>query len=434
MLRCRSLSGTLEQWVVLVGVLALLLVYGAILKGYPVIRGDGLGYYLYVPAACIDQDLTLRQMAKVHFQGAIPSKTGAQLWPSTGNYLICYPPGVAILELPFFGLGCLLALLAGQPMDGFAWPFQFAVALAGLFYLGLGVLFLRRFLEKDYGPVTAGVTILAMVFGTNCFHYATFDASYSHVYSFFLLSTFLWAVRVFYRTGESARGVVVGLLAGMIVLTRITNAIWLLWLPLCGIGGIKDLESRFAFWRRRIRPLSVICGVIVLLLALQVSYWKFVTGYWFVTPYKDAYFTFANPHLFEVLLGSRRGLLVWSPILLVSLGGLWFLWGRRKDVFWMALAGLSLHFLIVSSWYYWDYGCSYGHRAFVDAVPLFGLCYGALLHGLGSRARRCLLFVTVILIAMQMWLMLKYWLGTIPFEGPTFDYFIMTFFSLRWQE
>jgi hypothetical protein len=117
----------------------------------------------------------------------------------------------------------------------------------------------------------------------------------------------------------------------------------------------------------------------------------------------------------------------------VALGGLWFLWQTKKDVFWTALTVLSLHIYIVSSWFCWYYGASYGHRAFVDAIPFFALCYASLLDGLNPVARRYLLGLTAILIGVQLWLMLKFWLGTIPCDGPTLDHFLQSFFSLKWH-
>lgn len=43
------------------------------------------------------------------------------------------------------------------------------------------------------------LSLIVTLFGTNLFHYATFDASYSHVYSFFLFATFLYLSAEWHR-------------------------------------------------------------------------------------------------------------------------------------------------------------------------------------------------------------------------------------------
>lgn len=68
----------------------------------PPIRSDGVGYYLYLPAAFIYHDISLKRIAEVHFRGEIPQWTGVTLYASTNKYLIKYPIGESLLLLPVY--------------------------------------------------------------------------------------------------------------------------------------------------------------------------------------------------------------------------------------------------------------------------------------------------------------------------------------------
>ena len=46
-------------------------------------------------------------------------------------------------------------------------------------------------LRVHFSDGVTAATLASLLFGTNLYHYATFDSSYSHPYSFFLFAAFL---------------------------------------------------------------------------------------------------------------------------------------------------------------------------------------------------------------------------------------------------
>ena len=190
---------------------------------FPPIRSDGLGYYLYLPAAFIYYDPSLQSIAEVFNSGQIPDVTpslwkysGPALWEGSSNYLIKYPMGEALQMMPFFFIACATALLTSTPIDGFSPIFQYAAAFSGLFYATAGITVLWKVLERHFSQNTIMMALLGMVFGTNLFHYATYDSVFSHVYSFFLFSAFLYIIQRIYSEGCVRFFLVGGALAGII--------------------------------------------------------------------------------------------------------------------------------------------------------------------------------------------------------------------------
>jgi hypothetical protein len=71
------------------------------------------------------------------------------------------------------------------------------------------------------------------------------------------------------------------------------------------------------------------------------------------------------------LVSPGRGLLVYSPVLLFALAGIWL--GRRRALYRWAAVALLAHVLVVAKWSEWWGGEAFGPRLLTDALPLFCL-------------------------------------------------------------
>jgi hypothetical protein len=426
--------------VAVLGIIGILAVYSLRLN-FPPIRSDGLGYYLYLPAAFIYHDFSLQSIADVFNSGHIPDATpslwkysGPALWENSTHYLIKYPMGTALLMMPFFFLACLIALVTNTPVDGFSPVFQYTAAFSGLFYALAGIVILWKVLERHFRQNTILLAMAGLVFGTNLFHYATYDSVFSHVYSFFLFSAFLYIVQRIYSVGSARYFLLGGTVAGLIIITRPTNVLWLLFGILYGVNSSQDLMARITFWKVQAGKCALGGLLAASVIALQLIYWQVTTGHPVVFSYQGERFYFSCPEIFNVLFSVRKGLFFWSPILLMIVPGLYHLHKRARDYFLPALCFLPLNIYVISSWHSWFYGGSFGHRAFIESLPLFALCFCSLYEGLNSFFwKRIVVCLTLLCATLETWLMVKYWTGVIPFDGTTWEYFVRTFFALSPQ-
>jgi hypothetical protein len=425
-----------------VGLLGICGIWGvyALHLNYPPIRSDGLGYYLYLPATFIYHDLSLQSIADVFMKGAptgVPNPSlwvndGPSLWKNSSVYLIKYPLGTAILMLPFFLFACLLALATSAPYDGFSPVFQYLTAFSGLFYALAGIAVLWKVLARHFRQETIGIAMLGLVFGTDFFHYATYDSVFSHVFSFFLFSAFLWTVQRVYVEARGNYFALAGFLAGLIIVTRPTNGLWLLFGLFYGVDSRASLSDRFSFWKSHALEMLYAATLCALVLSLQLCYWKATTGQFVVFSYQGEQFNFSRPQIVNVLFSVRKGLFFWSPVWLLAIPGLLCLRKRAREYVVPIVLFLPLNIYLISSWHSWFYGGCFGHRAFVESTPIFAVCFCALYETLtASILRRALICLIVLSAVLESWLMLKYWTGVIPFDGTTWDYFIHTFFILN---
>ena len=195
----RGIRGTSNYGIALLifadlALLATIYIYGLGLSNGPPIRSDGVGYHAYLPALLIDHDLTFRTMANRLYGGAIPEWTGIILYPKNGIYLDKFPVGTALLQAPFFIAADLIAELFGLERSGISPAYQIANIVSGIVYFITGVSFIFKTLERYFEKQANLLTVFLIIFGTNVFHYATYDSFASHIYSFALVSLYVWFV------------------------------------------------------------------------------------------------------------------------------------------------------------------------------------------------------------------------------------------------
>ena len=160
-------------------------------RANPPIRSDGYSYYVYLPAWFIYHDPSLASVARDCCGGEFPAFTAIIRWPGTRRWVNAHPIGVAVMQVPFFLAAHGLTKWSNLSADGFTLYYQHAAGIAGGFWAIAGLVLLRRLLLRRFSDRVTAATLAALVCGTGLLHYATYDSSYSHTYSFFLLAALL---------------------------------------------------------------------------------------------------------------------------------------------------------------------------------------------------------------------------------------------------
>jgi hypothetical protein len=410
-------------------------VYATGKAGAP-IRSDGFSYYVYLPSWFIFHDPSLSATAQDCCGGEFPAFTAIIRWPGTGRWVNAHPIGVAVMQAPFFGVAHALTKWTNLSPDGFTMYYQHAAGLAGLFWTIAGLVVLRRLLLRHFtDPVTAA-TLVTVLLGTNLYHYATFDSSYSHAYSFFLFSLFLDLTERWHRRSNWSGSVLLGGTAGLITLTRHTNLLFLVCLPLFGVTDARSLRERLLELRHDWRMLVAMMAIAAAVVMPQLAIYYAATGRPIVSSYGALGFDFANPRLYGVLFSVQKGLFFWSPVLLLACGGLAWLWrsGHPARVF---VAGgtafLLLNTYLVASWWDWQFGGSFGHRGFTDSLPVFAIGLGGLYTWSGRRTTTAAAVACIasVAVALSLFQMLQYWNGVLPFSDTTWEQYRDVFLRIK---
>jgi hypothetical protein len=155
-----------------------------------------------------------------------------------------------------------------------------------------------------------------------------------------------------------------------------------------------------------------------------------------VSSYGDLGFNFGSPHLLEVLFSVQKGVFFWSPLLLTGCVGLAWLArsGDSARAFVLPAAlFLAVNTYVIASWWDWQFGGSFGHRGFVDALPIFAIGIAAFLSRCSARPKmqRAVTVVVVLAIALNLFQMMQYWNHVLPFSDTTWEQYRAAFLSWR---
>lgn len=359
-------------------VLAGYLLFAAVIDSAPegstqaVIRSDGKGYYDYLPAIFIHRDLNFKFREK----GFDVSNTNHNV-ECNGYTINKYPCGLAILWAPFFATAHAYYKIKGDEgmWGGYGRAYQFVILLAALVYLFLGLLYLKKLL-KNFVKSTMFIRCIQLVllFATNLFLFAYQDPSFSHVYSFSLITVFFYSWVQLSKTGKKKYVYGLAVLLALIVLVRPFNILTILFLPFFS-GGYKpfinDVKNMFVVQGRHFY-MAVFSFLAIV--SVQPLIWYLQCGQLLPWTYSKETFHFTKPVLFKTLFGFKKGLFIYTPILLLCGFAFVKLIKQKKTALIISLTGafLVLHY-VISSWQTWWYGGSFGLRPYIDFYSVFSV-------------------------------------------------------------
>lgn len=387
-----------------------------------VTQWDALGYYQYLPAAFIYDDIKRQDWlgpidSTYHVVGTGGLYQVMDL--DNGNRATKYLSGVAEMQLPFFFIGHWAAGMLGYPQDGFSPPYQWSIAFSPVIYCILALFLLRLVLKRFFSDLTIAVTLLMLVLATNAVQYISVDNAQSHGYLFALYALILWATIKWHEAPRIRHAVLIGATIGLATVARPTEAI-MLFIPLLWNTGAK-LEAKVKWAQVRTHRTHIAWAIVAAFLMIlpQLVYWKVVTGSWVFDV--GSKWDFLLPH-FRVLFGGEKGWFIYTPITVFFIAGLFLMRGRswKKSV----LVFTLLNLWIVIAWHDWHYGGSYSARALVQSYPVLALPFAVVVERvLATRWKYIFLPLCAYLIAVNLFQIKQYNNGVLHYDRMTFAYY-----------
>lgn len=395
-----------------------------------VIAMDVVSYYAYLPATFIFHDIKLEN--RESFDKGI-------FWPEPlpdGNQVIKTTMGMSILYSPFFFISHAIASLSGQEAYGYSSVYKLGLLLSSLFYLFIGLLFLRRILKIYFSESIVALTILVIVLGTNLLNYASYDACMTHVYNFALINVFVWYTIKWYKNQRLPGLIFLGMLSGLITLIRPSNMVVLVFFFLYGVSSKETLVQRVRLVFSRFHWFLLMAFAFTLVWVPQFLYWWYVTGSFMVDSYPDERFFWGNPHIIDGLFSYRKGWLVYTPVMVFALLGIVLLFRKMKDFSWAVLVFMVLSLYIIVSWWCWWYGGSFGMRSFVDYYGLLAIpmaLFFTEIWKLGKHYNLIVYSIVVLALAQNNFFLEKYKRSSLHYDATTKASFWHSFWHIRPQ-
>jgi hypothetical protein len=294
---------------------------------------DALGYYYYLPAVVVHGDLMTFEKSfvakEVQAGRPVPPKEQKAFnneKPLPDNHVLDkYTCGVAILASPFYLIAHITAPILGFEQNGFSPIYVTLYLFAGLFYVLWGLWIVRKTLLLYFPDKAVAITLILLALATNLYYFSVYESGMSHGFLFFLYAQLIFATIGFYTSPNLKNAVLIGLCAGGITVIRPTEIISLFIPLLYGINNWSSLKSNFELWKQHFGKIIIAIFSFILAGVPHMLYWKTVTNHFLYYSYEKETFDFKHPHIIDGLFSYHNGWLAYSPIMALSLIGLFLL-------------------------------------------------------------------------------------------------------------
>ena len=404
----------------------------------PWIRGDGVGYYAYIRSLLVEHKLDFENdwraanqsfsMNRVRGDGTIDPTQ----YTRTGHLDNHFAVGPSILWAPFLvpvhlAMSMLARIGVNIRTDGFSTPYLMAMALATALYGFMGLCLSVRLACLYTEERWALLATVALWFASSLPVYMYFNPSWSHAHSVFIVAAFLWYWHKTRQGRTLCQWAILGLISGLMLDVYYANIALLLMPFLESVGGYwRGCQKREQNWQtiRRLTAgnlcycLGTLFAFLPTLITRQIIY-----GHPLALGYGGkAAWQFTSPRWSSVLFSSDHGLLVWTPILIPAVAGLFLLPRRRgKPAAYLIAALLAFYYLIAID-PCWDGISSFGNRKFISLTPLFVVGLAVSFSEVAGFLKRSALLiassVTSVLIIWNLGFIFQWGTHLVPARGP----------------
>lgn len=369
-------------------------------KGQSNFSWDVANYYSYLPAYFANN-------GSFELQAKDPSFNVSYLpvCPIDSLHIPKTTYGMALLYSPFYALGYKIAYNQQDPLDGFSEAFATTIHWGMIAYSIFGLLLLRNFLVKFFSEKVTTITLLILFFGTALFFYSLSQSEMPHAALFFLFSAFMLCTYHWHLKPTLGKTILIGFLIGLIALIRPTDVmigfVFLFW----PINGQITFKEKGLFFLKNYKQL-IIMGLAALVVWIpQMLFWKMRTGHLLYFSYGNEQFFWSDPQIFNVLFSYRKGLFVYTPLIILSLIGFYYIPKSMRGIRNTLIFLFVLNLYVVSCWWDWFFGGCFAARSFVQhfsylSIPLAGFI-AFVFDEPGAHWKKSLLqFVVVIIISL----------------------------------
>jgi len=359
-------------------IIVVLLAASFLTLGRPLIRSDGLAYFMWLQSVARDHDLDLANQA-----AQFGELNSYQVFynEATGEYATVFPYGSAFLYLPSYWLASaanrLPLLHINDPYfvqhQGAPFAYSFFLLLWTILCALLAAILAFLSAVKLTRTGAALLSAVALFLSTPLLYYSTIEPYMSHAPGTLLIGLVIYLLVRHRQNGLS--WLLMGFVLGVAFLVRWQLALYAL--PV----GLWALAARE--WRK----LSLlVAGFLSLAWHLPFTWWRMYGSPWVVPAAVQGQQEFlAWPaYVREVLFSPQRGLFVWSPLVILALAGLILLLRTERGLALCLILMFVLQALINASVHDWGGGWAFGMRRMTELYPVWVLGLAVLVHAAWS--------------------------------------------------
>jgi len=309
------------------------------------------------------------------------------------------------------------------------------VVLTNVFCAVLGTGILRKVLLNYFTDKVATIILVLIVAGTNFLCLSTYEPDLIHPLLFLCYALILWSTIQLKKTFTWKYAIFLALILALTISIRLSEISCILIPIFWGIYNKSTFHDRWGAIKQHYWQAVVIIAFIILAGLAQILHPDFLYGILDLSnnPQKN-HFTFIAPYLPDVLFSFRKGWLIYTPVMIFSILGFYFLAGKNPFIFYSTFLFFIINLHIVASWRIWWGGESFGQSAMIPSYAVLALSLGYFLDWLVQKKGyikiplSILLCLFVILNLFQTW---QYTHGILDPSRVTREYYGAVFGAVR---
>ena len=334
------------------------------------INSDVVEYYSFIPAAFECHDLS--------FTSDCPKFYWAQTTPD-GKRVNKRSIGMAYMYLPFYGLSQGISSFKGKNDDGYSLQTQKMLVYGMWIYVIIGLFFLGKALYYFFNSRAVLTTLTILILSTNLIWYTNGEPLFSHGVNFMWFSLLIYSTIKYHQQYKLWPLILISISCSMLTVIRPNNLLLALFPVIYGIYDKESLVIKWSMIKRNYPQLMLASVVFLIPIVPQLMYWKFATGNWIYYSYQGEKFFWDRPWILDVLFSFRKGWLVYTPVMILSIIGMVVLKKSAKQMVLPVIFIFLLFLYVTSCWWAWSYGGCFGMRPMIDVYPLLAFPLAALI-------------------------------------------------------
>ncbi len=350
------------------------LLLGRLIKTDSAIGGDAVYYYSALRSLALDYDLEFKNEYQYFYQTTSAFTGNRKLPqippenPKTSKLPTTYPIGTAIFLLPSFLVTHILQILLQNlgfsiVPDGYNIVYQAVSALNSLGYAFIGLLLIYHLGKKLFDSKISFLTTLGIWLATPLVYYMTMEPLNSQSLSFFSVSLFIYLWFLIRQSNNPVHWIILGTLGGLMSMVRYQDSLFIL---------IPIFYS--IIYKRILFKILLLLIAFILTMIPQFLANNYLFGSPLSTGYQENGFPYLlTPKILYSLFSLERGLLVWSPILIFALTGLYLFIKKNQILGLLLLVSFLIQLYIISSWADPSQGDSFGNRVLINSNIIFAI-------------------------------------------------------------
>lgn len=392
---------------------------------------DQFGYYAYLPATFIYDDLAFQKPWKEKLQSYYCEQEIVYQFVDLegGKKVNMYHMGLSYLHLPGFLIANSLAEPLGYKQDGMSQPYRVAIKFTALFFILLGLIFFRKTLLLFFTDWITGLVMLLVYGASNLFVTFYYGDLMPHLYLFTLNTIFIYSLVSYFKKEQWRYLFSAIFILGLTVAIRPTQAIW-------GIVPFILFLYQYKLSWKALKLLVLFPLGALLINFPQLLYWKIEGGSWVIMNLHSETLSFLHPYTIDFLISYKKGWLLYSPLFIFSFVGIWFGLRQNKQFVKAISVFALLNIYVLSSWDCWWYAASFGSRVMVDSYIIFGVLIGFFIQGIWQSKKILVptLSVFALIMGFSVFQSFQYFEGIIDNERMTKDHYWYVFGKLYFKK